>query len=140
MTPDDLARLHTVGFDEGRPWSAEEFESLLASPTTFLVTNAHAFALGRAMGGEAELLTLVCHPAHRRKGLGRDALLGFEMEAAARHAVSAFLEVASDNTAARGLYAAAGYELAGTRPGYYKRGTGHADALLLSKVLRARRG
>ena len=88
------------------------------------------------MGGEAELLTLVTHPGHRRKGLARDVLLGFEIDAATRHAATAFLEVASDNEPARALYASFGYQLAGTRPDYYDRGTYRADALLLSKVLR----
>lgn len=137
---EDLARLHTAGFAEGRPWSADEFTELLASPRTFLVTaRDRAFALGRAMGREAELLTLVTHPDFRRLGLGAACLAGFEAEAQSRHADSAFLEVAEDNAGARALYGAAGYRGVGERPGYYPRETGAVSALVLSKRLTTRR-
>lgn len=136
MTPDGLARLHQEAFDQGRPWSAEEFAQLLSSPATFLIAEEdRAFALGRAMGGEAELLTLVTAKAHRRFGLARACLAGFEAEARARFAESAFLEVAADNDPARALYARAGYRSVGERPGYYPRATGAVAALVLSKRL-----
>jgi ribosomal-protein-alanine N-acetyltransferase len=43
-----------------------------------------------------------------------------------------FLEVAADNTAARALYAAAGYQQVGQRRGYY---AGGIDALVLARPL-----
>lgn len=132
MTTDELARLHSAGFTRSRPWTAQEFDDLLASPRTFLVTQPQAFALGRAIAGEAELLTLVTHPDHRRKGQAAACLAAFEGAARARHATSLFLEVASDNTAALALYETAGYQEAGRRPSYYP---GLVDALLLQKRL-----
>lgn len=135
MTADELARLHSAGFTEGRPWQATEFESLLASPTCFLVSYDGAFALGRAVGGEAELLTLVTHPTQRRRGLGRACLADFEAMARARHAFSAFLEVAEDNVAARALYDQAGYAGVAVRPDYYRREDHFVAAHLLSKPL-----
>lgn len=110
-----------------------EFAGLLESPLVFAVGDARAFALGRVIADEAELLTLACDPAHRRKGLGRARLAGFEAEARARGAVTAFLEVAADNLPAHALYEAADYAEVARRAGYYARGT--VGALILRKAL-----
>lgn len=136
MTPEACAALHARGFDTGRPWRAAEFAALLDSPHVFVVGDGTAFALGRALAGEAELLTIVTDPGHRRRGLARDRLERFEAEARARGAATAFLEVAEDNPAARALYIAAGYAEAGRRPAYYPRGTAApAAAMVLTRCL-----
>ncbi|MDV4143266.1 ribosomal protein S18-alanine N-acetyltransferase [Shimia sp. FJ5] len=136
MTPDDLAALHAAAFTQSRPWSTEEFAALLASPHCFLVAQGQSFALGRAIAGEAELLTIATHPKARRQGLARACLSQFETAARARGANSAFLEVAADNPAAIALYRAAGFTDAGQRKGYYTRPDGPAvDALILTKPL-----
>jgi len=134
MTPDEMAACHARAFaGQGRAWSMAEFAGLLESPLVFAVGDARAFALGRVIADEAELLTLACDPAHRRKGLGRARLAGFEAEARARGAVTAFLEVAADNLPAHALYEAADYAEVARRAGYYARGT--VDALILRKAL-----
>lgn len=136
MTPEALARLHARAFTHPRPWSAREFAQLLDSPHVFVVAQSHAFALGRVIAGEAELLTIATDPDRRRQGLGAATLAGFHETAAARGATTAFLEVAADNTAARALYGSAGYDQTGLRAGYYKRTDGTAiDALILSRAL-----
>lgn len=136
MTPDELSALHALCFTHPRPWSAGEFAVLLDSPGTFVCGDATAFVLGRAIAGEAELLTLAVHPDARRQGLGRARLIDFETRAQAGGACEAFLEVASDNAGARALYAAAGYAQAGLRPGYYSTPEGaRIDALILRKAL-----
>jgi ribosomal-protein-alanine N-acetyltransferase len=119
-----------------RPWSAEEFASLLAQPSTHLSACAQAFALGRTAAGEAELLSLATLPYARRRGLARRHLAGFEAAARACGADVAFLEVAADNAAALALYASEGWRETGRRAGYYRRrGRPDADALLLRKNL-----
>jgi len=137
MTPEAFAATHARAFDgQGRGWSAAEFAALLDSPHVFAVGRARAFALGRAIADEAELLTLATDPAHRRQGLARAALAAFEAEARARGVVRGFLEVACDNAAARALYAAAKWREYARRPGYYPRmGGSAADALILEKYL-----
>ena len=136
MTPETLARLHAAAFTHPRPWSAQEFASLLDSPHVFAVGDARAFALGRVIADEAELLTIATDPAHRLQGLGRATLTAFHDAARARGATSAHLEVAADNTAANALYTAAGYAQTGLRPGYYNRpGARPVDALLLTRAL-----
>lgn len=139
MTPDALAALHATAFtDAPRPWTAAEFARFLADPSTLLATRPGGFALGRAAGPEAELLTLAVHPASRRQGLGARLLAAFEAQAVAAGAEEALLEVATTNAAARGLYVRAGYAEVGLRRGYYRPATGGAaDALVLRKMLRA---
>lgn len=136
MTPDALAALHASAFLRQRPWSAGEFASLLASPHVFLVTVPHAFALGRTVADECELLTIATDPAHQRTGLGAACLRAFEMAAAGRGATECFLEVDSENTAALALYHRAGFVPTGRRAHYYSLPNGmRADAILMAKPL-----
>jgi len=137
MTPETLAATHARAFaGQGRGWSAAEFGDLLDSPHVFAVGDARAFALGRTITDEAELLTLATDPAHRRAGLARAALAAFEARARARGALRGFLEVAAGNTAARALYAEAGWREGARRRGYYPGPGGEAeDALVLEKHL-----
>jgi len=137
MTPGEMAALYARAFPDARGWSAEEIEGLLAAPGGFAVTAPAGFALGRAVAGEAELLTIAVAPECRRAGRGRALLAGFEAEAAARGAEVAFLEVADDNAAARALYLVAGWKESGRRKGYYARPGGAVDAIILTKSFRA---
>lgn len=137
MTPEALARVHARAFDgQGRAWDAGEFRDLLDSDFVFAVGDERAFALGRAVAGEAELLTLACDPACRRQGLGRACLAAFEAEALARGAVRFLLEVAAGNVAALALYHGAGYIEVARRAGYYSMPDGtRQDAMTLEKAV-----
>lgn len=119
MTPEDLAALHRAAFTAQRPWSETEFRDLLASSHVFLVTTDHAFALGRVIAGEAELLTIATDPAHQRQGQARAALELYHREATRRRAETCFLEVAENNLPAIALYRDTGYAKTAERPGYY---------------------
>ncbi|OSP56078.1 hypothetical protein BV911_03840 [Pseudoruegeria sp. SK021] len=131
-----MADLHGLCFTTPRPWSTVEFTDILNQRGVFSVSAASGFALGRALAGEVELLTLAVDPAHRRCGTGARLLAQFEQAARARQSTEAFLEVADDNAAARALYARAGYVQVGQRPGYYQPKTGPAiPALILRKAL-----
>jgi [ribosomal protein S18]-alanine N-acetyltransferase len=133
-----MAALHAAAMTVPRPWTEAEFAALLSTPGTFATGDATAFALGRAILDEAELLTIATHPDHRRLGLGRARLAAFEAEAAARGARTAHLEVAAGNAAALALYEGAGYARTGLRRGYYATASGPAaDAILLAKPLSA---
>lgn len=133
MTPADLARLHALCFSSPPPWSAASFGALLASPHVFLCCGpeGNAFALGRTIGPEAELLTLATDPASRRQGRARALMHEFEREALARGASSLFLEVAENNAPALALYAECGFVQAGRRPNYYRARDGQPVAALL---------
>ncbi|MGR3757253.1 MAG: GNAT family N-acetyltransferase [Tranquillimonas sp.] len=139
MTPDDLARLHAAAFDMPPPWPARAFEQLLALPGTFLIARDGAFALGRVVLDESELLTLAVAPPLRRRGLGRTCLIAYEQGARQRGATLSHLEVAADNGPAIALYGARGYRQTGRRPGYYRGADGRPrDAVLMARGLIAR--
>ena len=125
MTPADLAALHARCFTTPPPWSEAAFASFLTDPLAFLLVEGDAaFLLGRAVAGEAELLTLAVAPESRRLGLGRKLLARFLYQARLRGAACAFLEVAEDNAPARALYTAQGFAEVGRRPAYYARPDG----------------
>jgi [ribosomal protein S18]-alanine N-acetyltransferase len=135
MTPDDMAALHARAFTTPRPWSAQEFRDLLASPLVFALTEPHGLLLGRVVADEAELLTIAVAPDAQRHGLGRKLVDAFLTEAARRGAVSAFLEVSAQNPAALGLYRAAGFRQTGSRRGYFHGPDGAQDALIMVRNL-----
>ena len=136
MTPQALARLHARAFTMPRPWSSQEFADLLANPHVFAVLRPQAFALGRVIADEVELLTIATDPDARRKGLGRTCLQEFEITAKHRGARTGFLEVAANNFAAIALYQSQGWAITGTRPAYYQHPDGtREDAQILSKSL-----
>ena len=111
-------------------WSAVSIEAVLSGPGGFACRAQDGALLGRAIAGEAEILTLAVAPAARRSGIARGLLAEFAKQATARGAETAFLEVAGDNAPARALYAADGWYEVGRRRGYYA-GT---DALILRKA------
>jgi ribosomal-protein-alanine N-acetyltransferase len=137
MTPEEMAAIHASAFaGQGRAWAAHEFASLLAQDLVFAVSEPQAFALGRVIAGEAELLTLATHPDYHRQGLARACLAGYEAEAQARGAEISFLEVASDNAAALGLYLSVGYVQTAVRAGYYRlAGMAPVDAVIMRKTV-----
>ena len=136
MKADALAALHARAFTRSRPWSAGEIEALLRSPLVFLCTTPQAFALGRVVDGEAELLTIATDPAHQRKGHGGACLRAFETEAEQRGAQRVFLEVDSENEAALRLYQMAGYNGISHRWDYYSLSDGRrVDAIIMAKPL-----
>ena len=134
--PEALATLHAACFVTPRPWSAAEIAGLITSPGSFLLQAPEGFLIGRAIAGEAEVLTLAVAPAARRQGLGRSLVARFIDRARQEGADRAFLEVAADNAPALALYAAAGFAEAGRRRSYYRQPDGRPlDALVLVRPL-----
>ena len=135
VTPAEMARLHAASFILPAPWSEGEFASTLASPFSFVLDRPAGFLLGQVVAGEAELLTICVDPAARRQGTGSTLVRAFLAEAKARGADTAFLEVAETNTAARSVYAAAGFAQTGRRKGYYRGAGQMVDAILMGRSL-----
>jgi ribosomal-protein-alanine N-acetyltransferase len=134
-----LAAAHARSFDAG--WSAADIANLMSAMGGFAVLAEEdsaptGFILGRAIGGEAEILTLVVAPDRRRQGTGQALVEALAAEAVRRGATAAYLEVAADNAAAQALYAKAGFVRAGLRRAYYARGGARpVDALVLRRAL-----
>lgn len=135
-----MAAAHAQAFDE--PWSAHEIATLLAAPGGFAmaveadVGALAGFILGRAIAGEAEILTLATIPSQRRRGMARALIEAAVVAARAAGSDAMFLEVAANNIAAIRLYEAAGYVRTGLRPGYYAHAAAApVDALVLRRDL-----
>ena len=135
MTSAEMAALHAAAFPGARGWSAAEIACLVDGPGAYAVAQARGFALGRAITGEAELITIAVDPHTHRQGIGRTLLAAFETGAQARGAEIAFLEVAADNGAALALYRNARWRETGRRRGYYPRRGGAVDAVTMTKTL-----
>jgi ribosomal-protein-alanine N-acetyltransferase len=135
-----LADLHDRAFD--RPWSAEEFETLLKGPGAFAVlgeagepAESKGFILCRSIAGEAEILTIAVDPVARRRGWGAALVEIATGIASETRAEAMFLEVAADNLAAIALYQSTGFAKVGVRKGYYPHPDGAKDALVMRRVL-----
>jgi len=136
LMPAAMASTHSAAFTRSRPWSEAEFAELLDNRLTFVVGDERCFALIRVIVDEAELLTIATHPNHQRQGLARAVMTDWQIQAAQRGAVTAFLEVAADNRQACHLYAVSGYSICGNRPAYYPRQDGTAvDAQMMRRAL-----
>ena len=137
MTPEALAALHARCFRSPPPWSASDFAGFLDDPLAFLLVEGDSgFLLGRAVAGEAELLTLAVAPEARRRGLAHRLVARFLYQAQLRGAGRAFLEVKADNAPAIALYESAGFTPAGRRRAYYQEPDGsRTDALVLARDL-----
>jgi ribosomal-protein-alanine N-acetyltransferase len=128
-----LAALHAAAFEAAERWDAAAIATLLGLPGTFgLHIPGAGFILARVAADEAEILTLAVIPQARRRGHAGTLLAGAMAGALLRGAAAMFLEVSERNTAARGLYAGAGFAEAGRRRRYYADG---ADALVLRRAL-----
>lgn len=133
LSPDALARIHAAAFGNTRPWTAQEFESLLKSPGVILCGDVRSFLLGRVIAGEAEVLTVATNPDFQRQGLGRRYLQDFLATAVKMATETAFLEVAGNNEPAKSLYYNEGFEVAGQRPNYYQTADGRKVAALMMR-------
>ena len=132
-----LAEIHVQAFDQ--PWDEASMLSALVQPGAFALL-AHddageplGFVLLRVAGDEAEVLTIATLPKARRRGVARILMEDACEVVRERGASRVFLEVADDNTAARGLYDRLGFTQVGLRRGYYTRtGGARVDARVLA--------
>ena len=89
------------------------------------------FAQSLLVVGEAELESIVVHPAWQRRGVGR-LLLHRIMELGAQDGATLWrLEVRAGNQAALQMYRACGFRATGSRRGYYTHPV--EDAVLLER-------
>ena len=136
-----LAQIHAASFTTPPPWDAPALAGMIEVPHDFLLTARQTgpisgFLIGRALAGEAELLTLAVDPASRRGGIGRGLADGFMAEARKRGAERAFLEVSVENPAAIALYESLGFATSGRRRGYYRKPEGsRIDALVMQRLI-----
>jgi [ribosomal protein S18]-alanine N-acetyltransferase len=130
-----LSMLHGACFRED-PWDLPAIVGIMGIAAFFgwIAWEAEqpiGFVLAFDLGEECEILSLGVLPERRRAGWASALLAAACMEAKQREARSVVLEVAADDEAARGLYAARGFVPVGCRPNYYRRSGRCVDAFIL---------
>lgn len=137
------AELERVLFTEDGPWSAPTLLSEIGSRhnTCFaarlngrLIGYAVLAALGPAGDREFEVHTIGVDPQRQGLGIGR-TLLRQMLDVADREDAPVVLDVRTDNTPARTLYEAHGFQIVGLRPRYYR--PSNADAYLMVRPARS---
>ncbi len=124
-----LAAIHGAAFPPGERWGRDAMALQMELPGVFaLIDPRGGMIMARIAADEAEILTLAVMPEQRRLGLARGLLAEAAVVAENCGAVALFLEAALRNTAARGLYEAAGFVVVGQRRRYYADGD---DALVM---------
>jgi ribosomal-protein-alanine N-acetyltransferase len=121
------AELEQLLFPGDDPWSERSFVEELRAGHHYLAARADGALVGYAgiafVAGppypEAEIHTIGVDPEHRRRGIGRELLRGLLAVADAEGA-TVYLEVRTDNEAARALYEAEGFTVVGLRRRYYR--------------------
>jgi len=134
-----LSALHTACFETG--WTEKAMTEVLTMPGAFallatLKGEPLGFILCTTAADESEVVAVGTLPVARRQGTAETLLAAALAKAKGRGSAMMFLEVAEDNTAARGLYARKSFAEVGRRKGYYSRiNQSRVDALILSKRL-----
>ena len=127
------AKIHKKCFEKG--WSEEEFQKLLALPTSRLWMTDEGLLLCSEVADEMEILTICVLPEFRRQYVAQDLLNEMFYYAQKQKVKRIFLEVAEDNEGAKKLYFGVGFKQTGRREGYYARKNGTVDALCLTKKI-----
>lgn len=131
VQPGDLGNLHDVmqvmesAFPKayGEGWNRHQCRSMLCMPSAKLLIARKnnilcGFVISRQAADEEELLMIAVCPDHQGQGVGHQ-LLEHMLQAARADDVSAvFLEMRTDNPAAK-LYAKFGFNKIGLRKDYY---------------------
>lgn len=121
------------------PWTEGIFLDCLRAGYCCWVAAAPARTLGYGVlsvaADECHLLNLCVHPEEQGRGLGHSLLGHLLAVGRSRAAERVFLEVRMSNVRAIGLYRSAGFTSIGVRRGYYPKGAGREDALVMTKAL-----
>jgi len=124
------------------PWTRGNFSDSLAAGYHCWIAECGGKMAGYSVvmiaTGESHLLNLSVASPWQRRGIGRE-VLNFVLQLAREFgAVRILLEVRPSNSAARSLYAAAGFAEIATRPGYYPADRSREDAIVLELALKDR--
>lgn len=121
------AELEALLFPGDDPWSENAFREEVrmghlyraAREGDLLVGYAGLAFVAGPPQAEAEVHTIGVDPAHQGRGIGR-VLLRELLAVADAERATVFLEVRTDNDAARGLYESEGFVVVGVRKNYYR--------------------
>jgi ribosomal-protein-alanine N-acetyltransferase len=121
------------------PWTRGNFSDALAAGYHCWIAECGGEMAGYTVvtiaAGEAHLLNLSVASPWQRRGIGRE-MLNFVLRLARESGAGRILlEVRPSNSAARALYAAAGFAEIATRRGYYPADESREDAIVLELAL-----
>ncbi|EGV30778.1 ribosomal-protein-alanine acetyltransferase [Thiorhodococcus drewsii AZ1] len=140
MCDDDLSRV--LGVERASyefPWTLETFRDCLRVEYSCWVgelgSEIVAHGIMSVAVGECHVFNLCVHPAHQRRGHGREMLRHLMALAVGQGAETAFLEVRASNASAKELYASEGFCEIGLRRRYYPARQGREDAAVLARQL-----
>jgi ribosomal-protein-alanine N-acetyltransferase len=120
------AALEAEMFADDDPWSERAFREVVRAGHHYLAARDGDRLVGYAglafvappPHPEAEVHTIGVAPSHRGRGIGRELLRGL-LAVADGAGATVFLEVRTDNDAARALYESEGFTVIGLRKRYY---------------------
>ncbi len=128
----EIAELDKICFSV--PWSYNSFLAELQNPIArYLVAKVGGHCIGYCGFWVAydcgDITNIAVHPDYRRRGIG-SMLVSSMLSLARREGLASMnLEVRKSNIAAQSLYSKYGFEIAGTRKGYYS--DNREDALIM---------
>lgn len=120
------------------PWKHSMFQQEITNSTSYfyvLLREEEIVGYGGfwLMLDEAHITKVTVAGGHRGQGIGRKLMLHLLLEAEAKGANTARLEVREHNAAARGLYERLGFRAVGLRKGYYAKT--NETAVVMAKSL-----
>ena len=135
----DLSQVLTIEQTaHSHPWSAQHFESSIASSHhCHLLTDDDqciAYCITSTAADEAELLNIAVATEYQRRGIAR-SFLYYVSQLFDQRVRTVFLEVRLSNSPAIALYQSLGFNEVGHRPNYYPAVKGREDALIMAKSL-----
>ena len=118
------------------PWTWESMVFEISHPLSVSVVerrdgNVVAFAVGRVIADEAEVMKIATLEKYRRQGIARLMMVELLDKMRGKGAVTCYLEAASKNSAAIALYKSLGFEEISVRELYY----GDDDAIAMRLTL-----
>jgi ribosomal-protein-alanine N-acetyltransferase len=131
------------------PWSHRSFLAELFNPDALSIVTTQgdppsndslekstiqAYSCNRVIGDELSILRMAVAPGTRRLGLASRLLDIVLSLSGSKGAAQAYLEVRPSNIPAISLYQKKGFQIIGTRPGYYPE-TGE-DALIMKTTIK----
>lgn len=131
---DTIWRIDAQCFKNPWTWESMVFEishPLSVSSVEWRDGRIVAFAVGRVIADEAEVMKIATLEKYRRQGIARIMMTELLDKMRAKGAITCYLEAASHNTAAIALYESFGFEKVYVRELYY----GDDDAIAMRLTL-----
>ena len=131
---DNICKIDEACFKNPWTWESMVFEithPLSVSCVEWRDGKVVAFAVGRVIADEAEVMKIATLERYRRQGIAHVMMINLLDKMRDKGAVTCYLEAASKNTAAIALYKSIGFEEIFVRKLYY----GKDDAIAMRLIL-----